>query len=314
MAASAADFLPPAGQRYAQIAAAGSILPGGRVIQPLGVQIATGPGTFGLAVSRKGTVATADIGYERFGVTLVELRQKTFDVRHLWARTPFDKEAETADPDWKGVFFGISFDAEKSVWVTEGDSGRIRLLDINTGNRQKLVSLNQGEWHNSFAADLAMDAARRLLFVVDQANFRVAIVDAKKGVVLSSVRVGRLPFAIALSPDGATAYVTNAGVFEYKPLPGANADDALRTGLPFPAFGFPSPESLNGARRDTAAGPVDVPGLGDPNVRESNSVCVIDVRDPLPSMPKRSAAARRRAFSPPATGCSSPTRTTIRLP
>ncbi|HZL57432.1 MAG TPA: alkaline phosphatase family protein, partial [Bryobacteraceae bacterium] len=188
--------------------------------------------------------------------------------------------AEQAEPDWKGVFYGIAFDSDRAVWISEGNSGRLRLVDINTGNHQKIVDLNRDEWRNSFTADLAFDSARRLVFVLDQANFRVAVVDAKKGRIVSSIKVGRMPFAIALSPDGNTAYVTNAGVFQYQPLPGAVKQDSKRTGLPFPAFGFPSEESLHGARRETEAGAVDVPPLGDPNVRESNSVCAIDVRDP----------------------------------
>ena len=150
----------------------------------MGVQIGAGPGTFGLAVSRKGTVATTDIGYERVGITLIDQSQRkagrcATSGRALHIAT----RRKQADPDWKGVFFGIAFDSERAVWVSEGDSGRLRLVDIGNGNHQKIVSLNQGEWKNSFTADLAFDAARRLIFVVDQANFRVAMVDAKKGAV-----------------------------------------------------------------------------------------------------------------------------------
>lgn len=274
-----ADFHPPALQQYARIAANGTILPGGRIVQPLGVQLETGPGTFGLAVNAKGLLAAANIGYERFGVTLAERTKGSWNIRHLWARTPGAKFAETADPEWKGVFFGIAFENERSLWISEGDSGRARLIDVTSGVHQKTVDLNDATWRNSFAADLAYDPARRILYIVDQANFRVAVVDAAKGRVLGSVKVGRMPFAIALSPDRQTLYVTNAGVFEYRVLPGATAADSLRTGLPFPAFGFPSKESDAGVERQTANGPVQVPGLGDPNVKESNSVCVIDVRD-----------------------------------
>src|SRR5262249_52229875 len=52
------------------------------------------------------------------------------------------------------------------------------------------------------------------------------------------------------------------------------------TGLPFPAFGFPSAEAERGVTRTAARGPVEVPGLGDPNVQESNSVAVVDLADP----------------------------------
>ncbi len=282
-----ADFRPPAGQRYAQINAAGSILPGGRVVQPVGVQIPTGPGPFGLAANHKGAVATADIGYERVGITVIEpggKREPAWVVHNISARTPHGAVPEQADPEWKSVFSGIAYDGDKSIWVSEGESGRLRLVDADSGARRKLVSLDDGEWKHSFTADLAFDAARHLIFVVDQANFRVAVVDARRGAVVSSVRVGRMPFAIALSPDGNTAYVANAGVFQYQPLPGAHAADARRTGLSLPAFGFPSPESAHGVTRSTEAGAIEVPALGDPNVRESNSVCIINVVDPAHPM------------------------------
>ena len=59
--------------------------------------------------------------------------------------------------------------------------GKTALFNALTGARQKVVDLNEGVWRNSFTADMAVDPAGRLIFVIDQANFRVAIVDAKKG-------------------------------------------------------------------------------------------------------------------------------------
>ena len=277
--ASGAEYRSPAGQRYAVAGRTASILPGGRILEPLGQQIDTGPGPFGLAVSERGAAASANIGYERFGVTVLEPEKNGWREGEIWARTPGAQGPEKADPDWKGVFYGIAFADERSIWVCEGDSGHVRLIDAHSGDARKIVNLNAGEWKHSFATDLAWDPTRKLLFVVDQANFRVAVVDGRRGRVIGSVAVGRMPFSIALSPDGSRAYVANAGVFRYQPLPGASTADPLRTGLPFPAFGFPSKESLSGARRNTETGVIDVPPLGDPNVRESNSICIIDVSD-----------------------------------
>src|SRR3954469_13666046 len=69
-------------------------------------------------------------------------------------------------------------------------------------------------------------------------------------------------------------------MFRYQGIPGADAKQAKSTGLAFPAFGFPSAEATAGVERKTERGAVQVPGLGDPNVRESNSVAVIDVTTP----------------------------------
>lgn len=210
--AAAQDFLPPAGNNYAVVAAAGSILPGGRLIKPLGMQIETGPGPFGLAVSPKGVVATADVGHERFGVTIVEppTKKEAWRVGHIWARTPDSGAPEFAPPDWKGVTAGIAFDGEKSVWITEGDSGRIRQIELANGDHGKIISLNSGEFTNSYTTDLAYDSTRHLIYVVDQSNARIAAVDEKSGRVISSLRLDKRPFAIALSPDGLAAWVTEA--------------------------------------------------------------------------------------------------------
>src|SRR5205085_7693059 len=95
--------------------------------------------------------------------------------------------------------------------------------------------------------------------------------------ILSSIKTGRLPFALALSPDRRRLYVTNIGIFEYQTIPGADPKQPRDTGLDFPPFGFPSAESMNAVERNTARGAVRVPALGDPNVREASSVCVIDI-------------------------------------
>ena len=133
-------------------------------------------------------------------------------------------------------------------------------------------------------ADLAIDPVRHILYVIDQANDRLVLIDTVKDMVLSSVSTGRMPFTIALSPDRNTVYVANIGMFRYQVLPGASVADAARTGLPFPAFGFPSPETVAGVLLQTvngnsAPGSIRVPPLGDPNVRESNSICVINVQN-----------------------------------
>jgi DNA-binding beta-propeller fold protein YncE len=275
--AGAADYHPPGGTSYVRTTGDLTILPGGRALKPMGSQIEVGPGAFGLAISPKGLIAVANTGFERYGISVLEPRKDTWREQQIWAVSPEATAArflaKEGDSLWQGVSYGIAFDSEKAVWVTEGDSGKIRLVDVSNASRKKLITINSGEWHNSYTADLAFDSARHLLFVVDQANFRVAIVDSLKGEVVSSVKTGRMPFAIALSPDRNTAYVTNAGMFQYQVLPGVIKEDPIRTGLPFPAFGFPSPESQSGSGRAQA--------LGDPNVPESNSVAVINVQDPL---------------------------------
>ena len=279
-----ADYHAPAGTRPAiRRPGAPSILPGGRIIAPTGRQFVTGPGPFGLAVSpNHRVVLSVNSGPERFSLTVLERdRQGAVAARHFVAAIPRkDEKTQEANEEWRSVFMGAAFTGNHSAYVSEGNSGRVRLVDLSSGNRRKLYDLNENGFADSYTGDLAFDAGRNLLYVLDQANFRLVTIDTRKGRLVASLPVGRLPFAIALSPDKRTAYITNAGMFQYSPIPGADRTKPRETGLPFPAFGFPSPEARDGARRDTQLGPVDVPGLGDPNARESNSLYIVNLEDP----------------------------------
>jgi YVTN family beta-propeller protein len=276
----AQTYNAPAGIRPALRRPTSSILPGGRIITPLGEQHSTGSGPFGLVVSASGkTVVTSNIGPGAGSLTVME-RPKAggWDVRHLVARS-LDSLDQYDARDWRSVYMGLALSGEHAVFASEGNSGRISLFDWSS-QRRRVIDLNQGGFDDSYTGDLALDAERNILYAVDQANSRVAVIDARSRQVLASVRVGRLPFALALSPDRRKLYVTNVGMLEYRAIPGADQRQARATGLPFPAFGFPSAEAAASAERQTARGPVMVPGLGDPNAAESNSVCVVDVSTP----------------------------------
>jgi len=305
----ASHFETPAGNRAASRHPGGtSILPGGRTITPLGKQLVTGPGPFGLGISPGKKIATANLGPERLSISVWELDKKAVWTTHnfLAAKTPSpEQNSGTDDKELRSTFMGVAFSGEKQLWIAEGNSGRVRLIDPLTGERKKLVDLNQAGYADSFAGDLALDDQRGVLYVTDQANFRLCAIDAKKGRLLSSVRVGRLPFALALAPDGKTVYVTHVGVFEYKALPGAQKSSAAETGLPFPAFGFPSDEAKAGVRRALRKGTVEVAGLGEPNTIQANSVAFVDAADPA-AMKVKGYVRTGKPFSVDIAGGSSP--------
>jgi YVTN family beta-propeller protein len=230
----AADFHPPADRRYAQVSGSNTILPGGKLLQPFGTQIQTGPGTCAIALSPKGSIATANAGPERFSVTVLEPVKTSWAIGHFWARTPNYSLPEKADPNWKGVACGIAFENDRAVWVSEGDSGKVRLLNSKSGNHEKIVDLNspesksQPQSKNSFTADLAYDPAHHLLYVIDQGKQRLAVVDAKKGQVLGSAKVGsRSALHLAVSPDGAAVFISapngRTGVMEVR-VPGESSE------------------------------------------------------------------------------------------
>ncbi|HXG31904.1 MAG TPA: bifunctional YncE family protein/alkaline phosphatase family protein [Bryobacteraceae bacterium] len=302
VAALSADYRAPAGTRPAmRRPGAETVLPGGRLILPLGRHYHTGAGPFGLAVSPQGkTVATANLGPQRYSITVLHKDDRRWRVEHHEPRN-----ADAVRETWRGVSIGIAFNSENDLYVAEGDSGRVLLLDARSGKIRRSYDLNRGGFRDSYTGDLALDRARGLLYVLDQANFRLVILDLRRRTLLSSVRVGRLPFAVALAPDGRRAYVTHVGMLDYRPIPGADPLRPKESGLPFPAFGFPSPEAFEGARRETEAGPVDVPGVGTPADAESCSLAVVNVENP--SSPRVETFVKTGVpFGPSSLGCSSP--------
>ena len=247
------DFHPPGGANYAHTTGNVTILPGGRALKPLGSQIELGPGAFGLAISPKGLIGVSETGFERFGVSVLTPHKDGWNQSLLWA-VPTDeldpRSRAAKQPDrWQSASYGIAFDSEKSVWIAEGETGKVRLLDAANGAHRKLININSGDFHNSYTADLAIDPVRHILYALDQGNDRLVLIDTVKDTILSSVPTGHMPFTIALSPDRNTVYVANIGIFRYQ---------VLSAPLAFPPIAFPS---------------------SDPNTREANSICVINVHD-----------------------------------
>jgi len=106
------------------------------------------------------------------------------------------------------------------------------------------------------------------------------VIDTRSGSIRWRVDVGRLPFAIALSPGGEHVYVSNVGTYRYTVVPGFDKSNANETGLEFPPFATGSPEAQQGATIDGKR----IAGLGDPNVPESNSVFILDAKAGPPNV------------------------------
>jgi YVTN family beta-propeller protein len=289
------SYTAPAGDRPARIDRQGvTILPNGRLLTPLGRSTLVAPHPYGLCLSPDGRVLVASSsGMGPFALSLMtELGSPMLRLRQIPAGVKTDVRELNA------TFMGLAIAPDnRALYASGGDDGVILRFDLETGRRLAVIPLNgvsDGQKYvDSFAGDLTLSPDGRWLFVVDHANFRVAVLDTGAGRVIHSVPVGRDPFGIALTPDGRQAWVVNVGMFEYRPVPDARVDVSgqgsaapglshrrrptpVRRGLSFPPFGFPSRQ----ARQGTFVEGRRVPGLGDPNVPESFSVWGLDVTDP----------------------------------
>lgn len=252
-------------------------LPNGRVIHPAGNWIPLAPYPFALAVRPDGgQIAVPSIGFP-FALNVVEQPASAAPaVRRMPA-------GENNDPAIE-VHAGLAYSPDgKLLYEATGDSGKVRVYRTDNWQAVGEISLD-GPVKNgtgsenatgSFAATLAVSADGKTLYVLDQGNWRIVVVDAIRLERIAEIPTGNYPYGLALSPDGARLYVTNTGLFEYTTIPGADAKDPLGTGLHFPPFGYPS----KAAREGTMAAGKQIPGLGDENSVRGSSLWTYDLRD-----------------------------------
>ncbi len=201
--AAAQMYLPPAGVRPPSISAGAAILPGGRIVVPAGAQYPTGAGPLGLAVSPSGkTVVTGSTA----GASLTVIEKGT-----AWEIHNIDLGREPEAGGGVGISTGVAFSGEHAAFVSEGNSGRVALIDLESGDQRRTIDLNQGGLAGSSPADLALDQARDVLYVADVANGRVAIADTRSRRIIGSVQTGFVPRALALSEDRRELYAAGPG-------------------------------------------------------------------------------------------------------
>ena len=272
------ELFAPAVNRPVEINKNGeSVLPNGRLITPLGRQVKVAPHPYGLALSPDGkTLVTVNSGTNPFSISVItDLASDHPQVKQI------PEHPKSADADPKSVFMGVAIAQDnRTAYVSEGDNGVVGVFDLATGKRAGAISLDanfQGQgYKDSLPGELKLSPDGKWLYVLDLAHFRLVVIETTARQIVASLPVGRLPFALALAPNGARAYVGNIGMFQYSILPSYDPNHRRETGLDFPPFGFPSPESEKG----TTVGDKKVPGLGDPNVIESNSLWAIDLANP----------------------------------
>ncbi|WP_162601889.1 bifunctional YncE family protein/alkaline phosphatase family protein [Occallatibacter savannae] len=249
-------------------------LPNGRQIEPAGKWIPVAPYPFAVAIRGDGKqAAVPSIGYP-FALNVID------DPASDHPRTQQFPRGKENDPAVE-VHAGVAYSPDgMRLYVATGDTGKVRAYrtsDWSIAGEASLDGSVQGRsFEKSFAGALTISKNGKLLYVVDEANWRVVVLNTELMKTVGSVGTGRYPFGLALSPDGTKLYVTNTGLFEYRTIPGVQASANPAGGLRFPPFGYPSAA----ARKGAAVEGKHVPGLGDENSDEGSSIWTIDVSDP----------------------------------
>ena len=241
-----------------------AVLPSGRIVTPAGHTTRITSDPFGLAISPDGSRA---ITLHENAVTVLNLKTRQA------IRVPgySDKNQSLLA---KGSFLGVVFAADgQTAYLSNGDAGRV--IVFNTETRQVIdsIDLNSENYTDSFTSDICLLPQTNELLALDRANFRLVRINLATKQVVASVKVGRQPFGLALSPDEKMAFVANVGLFEYPLLPGVTPTNKDTMMLQFPAYGVPSKE----AREGVVVNGRKIPGLGDPLDDQAMSVWTIDL-------------------------------------
>ncbi|ESS72086.1 hypothetical protein MGMO_72c00070 [Methyloglobulus morosus KoM1] len=323
----------PATQQTTIDGLSAAVIPNGRLLTPAGVEVnVDAPKPFGLALSPDGKkLATVNSGASRFSVTLInDIASATPSIKRVNLDATF--LGVVFSPDSKRFYVGGGQNG--NIWVGDAVAGQI-IGSVNLNGEGKSLVANPGDplkvgnetpppnrFDGAYPGQLTVSADGNYLYVVDQASFKVHVIDTAKietGVndsgdllhpdnfdaVLSSIKVGRYPFGIKLSPDGDTLFVSHVGIFEYSQLRPANpvGNDSADYPLCYPGAGYPDetkndrtikikkidPRNLPTSLRDSegircgyvqADQTYTVPGLGSPNDQKSSSLYVLDVSSP----------------------------------
>jgi len=268
----------PAGSQYCQINENGAtVIPNGRILTPAGIQVKVAPHPYGLVLSHDGQIAiTSNSGVSPFSVSII---------RDLYSANPHVNQIPEGNSSDEGilesVFMGLAVSPDNTkLFISGGSSNKVFVFNLLTGEKTDSIDCAVNSANRNFSdgylGDMVLDKAGKTLYVVDQINFCVNVLDAETNKLKFRVPVGRYPFGLILSPDEKKLFVANVGMYEYSPLEGLNRNNMKTSGLQFPTSAYLSEEGEKGYKINDS---ISVPGLGDPHAPESFSVWVLNLED-----------------------------------
>lgn len=192
------------------------VTPQGWLVKPAGTQTTLGPGTLALAMSPRGNLLLAvNAGYLHH--SLMAIDPATGDVLQTI------KEQGGKGGGWwdysvghsHGYYVGLVFSPNgRKAYASNGPNGSLHVFSIKgqTVTEEKSIKLadNLGNG-GGYPASVASNDDGSLLYVVENLDDQLYVVDPATRSVRAHINVGHLPYGVALSHDGSKAFVTNWG-------------------------------------------------------------------------------------------------------
>jgi YVTN family beta-propeller protein len=247
-----------------------SVLASGRFVRPVGTVTRITRAPFGLAITPDGQTALAL--HHNGALTVIGLKSPGAALR-------IPDYAGKTKPISEAPFLGVVFAADShTACLSGGDKGTVVIFDLISKQKTGEISLDGTfagmNYQDSYTSDIALNPRNNRLYALDRGNNRLVTIDLATRTLLASVPVGRIPFGIALSPDGSRAFVANVGLYEYPLLPGVTPTNKDSMMLHFPAYATDTKEAENGI---TLPNGRVIPGLGSALAAEAMSVWVVDL-------------------------------------
>lgn len=261
----------PGKNQYCEINPNGiSVLPSGRWVSPVGECKRITRAPYGLAVSADEHWA---IVAHNNAISLVDLSKDSLNIQRF---PEFDGSG--LDVVRNATFIGIQFLSDnKTAVIGGGDKGMLWFFDCEL--KKVVDSIDVGSFHpdapkEAFITDIALDAKRNELWVLDRAWKSVYRIQLKSKKLLKSFPTGRIPFGLTISEDGKYVLFSNVGVYQYSLVPGVTPTNKDSAYLHFPPYGAHTSESDTGVWVNGRK----IPGLGAADNMESMTVSMIDIK------------------------------------
>ena len=268
----------PAGRWPVKINPRGmTVLPNGRLITPFGKHVKVAPHPYGLVLSPDGkTLVTVNGGTNPFSASIIT---DIFGLAPHVAQIPPGFKSSDADP--QSVFLGAAIARDnRTLYLSEGNNGNVGIFDLVSHQRLGSLSLDgdfQGKkYANSLSGELVLSRDSKALYVLDLAHFRLVVFDTPQQA--DDLKPPRRPHAFwpGALPRRQAGLCLQRWNVQLQPRSELRPKEPTRHRPHIPGLWISLKEAETGATVEGKA----IAGLGDPNVPESNSLYVIDVKNP----------------------------------